>query len=1518
MASTIPESVESVQLAEIRKHLMHDDVRHHNPSMWRKDLQASSHTRASNAAMCTDTDILSQQGKNNYDEAGTSLTSIRAHAVRAQQQRHKTSVEEHTDALQDAHDDKISRRVATRRDQVPRLIPTKSSPIVPTAMEGTQARMRMLQSFAGFVDAGDTQPMDSQIYKNFTSSPHVPRDEGGDVSQVQMGGEEDDEVDPIGDNGEIDLLSEWDHRRGDDNLLSFGDHEMSDLSPETQSRVKAATDATFRMPKTPAMAGNKRKYSGQIVSSVARTDTRTSASKTPGSELAAMFGQNAGKNLISLTQAFNQTQAPSSPLPEGIRSDPIFERPSPNLVRYQHSSPIPRTSSPNNEARLETVRASTEPLESYRTMKESQESRARRIREEERRLAEVGLDDELDEEWRIEEIEAERRRLHARLSSEALNNLDVDRLLGGSRPSSRAKEVSSRPNSRPATAQGLQNFNTKTQPVIEIADDESVDEFEEEQSVEKAKSTKAARGATAVEIPMTSSRNDFGKQVGSISSSSPLKGRMQSVHDIPATASQPEHVSQSAPKATQTIAVADSQKERGESQKENDDPDADIQLPGQPRQDSIEAHRIVQSQYSISSNTRDILEAKIRDHIGTSSILDPPPTTSQVQEATRSGSANVPSSPPMLTSDAQDDEELAEDANDDVDRLEADSDLADAFHPAKRKRLDNEEIANDRTSIPETSVSGAQQQSRSLRSRGKAGAETGATSTTGPTGTSGSGVTTLFHTARSRQTPSPTKRKPSDVSPRKAQTPRSTRARKLTEIAADPTPNLSFEQMDIDIDLMTTEDAEFTNLMSGSSPVLPARKKRKVYSAKKPHNTQPTQLFQIPPNTPSSARRQNVEGAAAVTPLDVENQEDEQASPTNAARRSAQREVPAALRTNGAVTFQQPQPAPRRPGKLTRPSRKTPARLQALKPDTASNLEFVDPEMPRSEVTETPQLRSRPIVGSTTTTTTSNATQRVEEPVAEPEIDDRDGSVEKLTPNRVFARFRGLNNYYHPATCLEAIKGEAFRLKIRFDDETIDFIEPHYVGRLELRTGDVVKVDLPSMKKDHVIMGFKDRINPTTSIRHMSPKSREAAQFPATDEAGFRTVVLAAKQRDSVSTPAPAAPSETIDVPITNVYLTTTMWSHFKDRTYTHPTSSIAPASTPTNPAATSVPPTPASRSRRATVSMTNEIRTRDSSTSSFRQESNLFANMAFAVSFKDENSSDRKSTIRSIAEHGAVLLDYGFDSLFILPELDKAHHDTGALSGDPLTLNSSSTNLGFVALVTEVHSRRPKYLQALALGLPCLHYRWVQDCVAAKTVLSWEKYLLPAGESAWLGGVVRSRLLPAYPATDADFAETVTRREKLLSDSGTDGQAGGVLLVEPGNSGVSKSSGRAKSNTKKGGSLKALDDRRMHFLFMTYAIGATRFRRVKDLKEARDALEDSRGADWGWVFVDGEVGAAERALGFNGAADLDNAGMGRKRKRGEDYAGHGFEVGRVMEKKVKVVSDEFVIQSLILGALAD
>jgi DNA repair protein RAD9 len=301
---------------------------------------------------------------------------------------------------------------------------------------------------------------------------------------------------------------------------------------------------------------------------------------------------------------------------------------------------------------------------------------------------------------------------------------------------------------------------------------------------------------------------------------------------------------------------------------------------------------------------------------------------------------------------------------------------------------------------------------------------------------------------------------------------------------------------------------------------------------------------------------------------------------------------------------------------------------------------------------------------------------------------------------------------------------------------------------------------------------------------------------------------------------------------------------------------------------------------------------------------------MAFAISYKGNTAqdiSDRSAVTRLIKSHGGRLLD-GFNDLFTdgptsilttpstaskLPLLSKPlikHKHIGELALAP-----GAQDLGFVAFIGDHYTRKSKFVQALALGLPCLSGRWVTTCVARGRIVPFLPFLLAAGESSYLGGAVRSRLLAPYDPSTARFEETFARREKLLGGKRV------IFLM-----------GRGKA-----------EERKRAYLFLTRALGAGEVRRVASVKEAREVIDGGGGWDLVYVDDDKKVAGAEAEIlgGAEVAAKAKGKAKGKsgKRKRSDEAEDEKTVSEQGGErKKVRVVGDEFVVQSLILGCLMD
>ena len=124
-----------------------------------------------------------------------------------------------------------------------------------------------------------------------------------------------------------------------------------------------------------------------------------------------------------------------------------------------------------------------------------------------------------------------------------------------------------------------------------------------------------------------------------------------------------------------------------------------------------------------------------------------------------------------------------------------------------------------------------------------------------------------------------------------------------------------------------------------------------------------------------------------------------------------------------------------------------------------------------------------------------------------------------------------------------------------------------------------------------------------------------------------------------------------------------------------------------------------------------------------------LFVGMVFAVSYSESSGNrptnpQKANVTREIIARGGSIVTEGFEELF------------DSDSSTNLRLCANVRGYGFTCLIADRHSRKAKYMQALALGLPCLSGYWVEHCVRAGELLDWRPYLLAAGDCSMLGGL--------------------------------------------------------------------------------------------------------------------------------------------------------------------------------------
>lgn len=449
-------------------------------------------------------------------------------------------------------------------------------------------------------------------------------------------------------------------------------------------------------------------------------------------------------------------------------------------------------------------------------------------------------------------------------------------------------------------------------------------------------------------------------------------------------------------------------------------------------------------------------------------------------------------------------------------------------------------------------------------------------------------------------------------------------------------------------------------------------------------------------------------------------------------------------------------------------------------------------------------------------------------------VDDRSASPgDIIAPNQVLACFNGKARAYYPAACLGVSGAETLRYQIQWEGYEPDEIDEFGLRSLDLRHGDIIKINLDGFPKTpHIIRGFKEKAN--------------KGETAVTDVRGYKVLLVAQKPRKSLPVTGSIVSEEIKEVPISAIYFDSNMWNQMKDRTFTYtppinlPSSTRPGFSTPMDRPST--PSTPSSRSRRVVGS------TALPPMAPVMTGTGSFANMCFAISY--DNATRKNELTSLITSNGGLVLNSGFHELF---------------GPDAMTLKSLYATLGFTALLADKHSRKEKYLQALSLGLPCLSGKWLEACIANDSLVNWQSYLLPAGESDELEGAIKSRALPMYAPSEVRALDMVEARPDILNDDPA------IFVL-----------GRGKA-----------EEKRRPYVFLTQALGAGRIEKVYDVRAAKVLLDGPDGKGYKWVFVDDR--------------DVDNASALLTKKSGS---------GAAKVPGVRVVGNEFVKQSLVLGRL--
>lgn len=1284
-----------------------------------------------------------------------------------------------------------------------------------------------------------------------------------------------------GDSGHLDLLAEFDTARHERNQSQANDEEsiygQSPSSPIADHGLQPEffPESQRFLTTTPATAIKKNQTPGK--------SQTPSASRNP---LLADIGSSGGL-LMGLSQAFKNTQAPSSPLVHGLQSELASDRPSPNVpIQQRIHNPV---SSPLMNFPGHFARESSEPNLNYISLKESQNNRDKSLGERLTRSEEnIHSGDQIDQDFYQEPPFLKAARRQREIDEEAAAQFAAlnapERLQSEAGASSPANSI----HIHEDDALGMERAGSEEETEQEEDAGPQVPQSQEAppSSMEEDKENYISPHEAVID---TSSAHDRLSQALGIEGSQPgtensTETAQQGLDDL----NDPDN--QFVARSSQ-IMVKDSQQTPQAS----------------PPQDNARSGlRTVPEEMDIDTEIHVTRTSPVRQRLESS----PPgsrPATRHSQDLHRNSQGRSPRA--SHHNEVEDTETQSTNPNQ-PDSSRNESDIlprGGSLHQRTGSGL-GEKSSSMPSQIKETPIHlrpsvGDAAQITKIPNTSPEHPESHRWEGESNENNEDDDLPPMFPVASalrfSQQRPSQTRAQSSPIKGRPSilSSPSGRQRRRLMEIASDTSPQVHSKVADFDMSFFAN-DPDFNALIQGS-PTRP--RKRRRGNLGQSFNTSDTTVSATPrPQPPKiiSSIQEITSPARTQSSADVQ-------VPTTVVRNHSG--PPRRANENVWEIESSPQQVmPRRSRSRRKLSSSSQHRPQTPEPPTRALVENIEnqaeiqhdiqPDQPQIQAEKQLPNKSfaRPIVliDNSQRSASAPSSQLTELDIGSDDLLPSDNppasapsspqpppvgvDERQIAPSQIIALWADRKRAYYPGTCFGTPLGVSeTKYSVKLEDSAPVEVNKSAVKRLELRIGDGVKVDMPGVPKvTHIVRGFEDKLS-----RDQLDEAADRGDYPQTDIFGYSTLILGPKQRKSLPNGGLNNSENVIRAPIGRIYLDTILWNQLKDREFTYEHKTAPPEE--------SVPQTP----------MKSSLPTSASPSARFSRNTQgvgLFSNMAFAVSYKEDDGS-KKRMMELLAENGGTILHKGFAELFetssILPITTptKGQHKEKRSILPGLHLTDEARNVGFTCVIADTHTRREKYMQALALNLPCLSGRWVEDCVNKGRLLDWDVYLLPAGDSMYLNGATRSRIMAPTPPAKARLAQTISARPRLLAEKS-------VLIVM----------GRGKAEQK-----------RKAYIFLTFALGASRVERVPDLETAR-ALLDSQSegglpSTWDFVCVDdADQDAAKAMMAPRPTTQRINLVNGKKRKSSATFTMDDSDTNST----TKVVGNEFVCQSLILGRL--
>lgn len=222
---------------------------------------------------------------------------------------------------------------------------------------------------------------------------------------------------------------------------------------------------------------------------------------------------------------------------------------------------------------------------------------------------------------------------------------------------------------------------------------------------------------------------------------------------------------------------------------------------------------------------------------------------------------------------------------------------------------------------------------------------------------------------------------------------------------------------------------------------------------------------------------------------------------------------------------------------------------------------------------------------------------------------------------------------------------------------------------------------------------------------------------------------------------------------------------------------------------------------------------------------SKFLKRIGFVVTMKSPNDKNRTRLADLIKNNGGKVID---DWANLFPP--SPTQTGGSWVAHRVDVRYKDLGVHTVFLLADEPNQKPKYLMALALGIPCVSTQWLLECTNQHALINWNDHLLPAGEYPW--GLMSQRVNLRWGDKSQQLHETYTdmygSNSTLLDEKAI--LCIGLELFPPG-----KSKGLKRINTE--------DDRQnkstRELPGIMLAMGADQVEAVCDLKDAQHEIND-------------------------------------------------------------------------------